>query len=184
LCHIHGLIDILPSRDAAGKTRKRYSKFAKFITFPISENRLRSSGCGPIMNDMLKKAHAIGRANSRESLKRGGYEANEMLMRGTLLADIPVELPEEIFETICLSDNVKIERIVSRGHASATGFWYDQEKSEFIFIVQGSAGLKFENERDIVILKTGDYLNIGAHVKHRVEWTDPTCNTVWLAVHY
>jgi len=46
----------LPSRDAAGKTRKRYSKFAKFITFPISENRLRSSGCGPIMNDMLKKA--------------------------------------------------------------------------------------------------------------------------------
>ena len=136
------------------------------------------------MNDKVKKALAVGRANSRISLKRGGFEAKEMPMRGTLLADIPVELPEEIFETICLSDNVKIERIVSRGHASTTGFWYDQEKSEFILIVQGSAGLKFENERDIVILKTGDYLNIGAHVKHRVEWTDPTCNTVWLAVHY
>jgi cupin 2 domain-containing protein len=136
------------------------------------------------MNDRVKKALAVGRANSRILLKRGGYEAKEMPIRGTLLADIPVELPEEIFETICLSDNVKIERIVSRGHASPTGFWYDQEKSEFILIVQGSAGLKFENERDIVILKTGDYLNIGAHVKHRVEWTDPTCDTVWLAVHY
>ncbi|MEJ2476938.1 MAG: phosphoribosylaminoimidazole carboxylase [Desulfobacterales bacterium] len=117
-------------------------------------------------------------------LKCSGHVPKEMLMRGSLLEDIPVELPEEIFDIICLSGNVKIERIVSRGHASPTGFWYDQEKSEFILIVQGSAGLKFENERDIVILKTGDYLNIGAHVKHRVEWTDPTCNTVWLAVHY
>jgi len=107
-----------------------------------------------------------------------------MPMRGSLLADIPAELPEEIFETICVSDTVKIERIVSGGHASPTGFWYDQERSEFILILQGSAGLKFENERDIVVLKTGDYLNIGAHVKHRLEWTDPTCATIWLAVHY
>jgi cupin 2 domain-containing protein len=51
-------------------------------------------------------------------------------------------------------------------------------------IVQGSAGLKIENEREIVVVKTGDYLNIGSHVKHRVEWTDPTCDTIWLAVHY
>jgi len=108
----------------------------------------------------------------------------DMPMKGTLIEDIPVELPEEIFDTICLSDNVKIERIVSRGHASPEGFWYDQERSEFILIVQGSAGLKLENERDIVVLKTGDYLNIGAHVKHRVEWTDSTCETIWLAVHY
>lgn len=105
-------------------------------------------------------------------------------MKGTLLGDIPVELPEEIFDTICLSDSVKIERIVSRGHASPEGFWYDQEKNEFILIVQGSAGLRIENERDIVVLKTGDYLNIGAHAKHRVEWTDPACDTIWLAVYY
>ena len=107
-----------------------------------------------------------------------------MTMRGTLLADIPVELPQEIFDTICVSDTVKIERIVSRGHASPKGFWYDQDRSEFILIVQGSAGLKIENERDTVVLKTGDYLNIGAHVKHRVEWTDPAGDTIWLAVHY
>jgi cupin 2 domain-containing protein len=105
-------------------------------------------------------------------------------MKGKLLEDIPAKLPEEIFDTICLSDNVKIERIVSRGHASPTGFWYDQDKSEFILIVQGSAGLKIDDERDIVVLKTGDYLIIGTHVKHRVEWTDPTCATIWLAVHY
>jgi len=108
----------------------------------------------------------------------------ELTMKGTLLEGIPVELPEEIFDTLCSTDNVRIERIVSRGHASPEGFWYDQENNEFILIVQGSAGLRLENESDIMVLKTGDYLNIGAHVKHRVEWTDPAGETIWLAVHY
>jgi cupin 2 domain-containing protein len=93
-------------------------------------------------------------------------------------------LPEEIFDTICSAERVKIERIVSRGHASPEGFWYDQERNEFVLVVRGSAGLRLEHEDDIVVLKSGDYLNIGAHIKHRVEWTDPTCETIWLAVHY
>jgi len=105
-------------------------------------------------------------------------------VKETLFEGIPAELPKEIFDTICATEGVKIERIVSRGHASPEGFWYDQEKNEFVLVVRGSAGLKLENEDDIVVLKTGDYLNIDAHVKHRVEWTDSTCETVWLAVHY
>ena len=107
-----------------------------------------------------------------------------MTVKGTLLEGIQVQLPEELIETICSSGSVKIERIVSRGHASPEGFWYDQERSEFVLVVRGSAGLKIENEEDIVVLKAGDYLNIGAHVKHRVEWTEPECETIWLAVHY
>jgi cupin 2 domain-containing protein len=107
-----------------------------------------------------------------------------MTVKGTLLEGIPAELPEEISQTICSTDSVRIERIVSRGHASPEGFWYDQEENEFVLVVRGRAGLKLENEDDIVVLKAGDYLNIGAHVKHRVEWTDPTCETIWLAVHY
>jgi cupin 2 domain-containing protein len=103
---------------------------------------------------------------------------------GSLLQGIPDELPEEIVVTICSNDNVTIERIVSRGHASPEGFWYDQEKDEFVLVVKGRAGLRFANEDDLVILKAGDYLTIGAHVRHRVEWTDPTCETIWLAVHY
>ena len=108
----------------------------------------------------------------------------ELPRRGTLFRNIPAQLPEEIFHTICRSDNVTIERIVSRGHASPEGFWYDQDKNEFILIVQGSAGIKLENESEMVVLTTGDYLDICAHVKHRVEWTDPAGDTIWLAVHY
>ena len=114
----------------------------------------------------------------------GGGEPKGMTMKGTLFKGIPAELPEEIFDAICSTESVRIERIVSRGHASPAGFWYDEEKNEFVLVVRGSAGLKLENEDDIVVLKAGDYLNIGAHVKHRVEWTDPTCETIWLSVHY
>jgi len=103
---------------------------------------------------------------------------------GSLLEGLPAELPEELFETICSTDSVKIERIVSKGHASPEGFWYNQSRNEFVLVVQGSAGLKIESEDDIVVLKAGDYLNIGSHVKHRVEWTDSSCETIWLAVHY
>ena len=102
----------------------------------------------------------------------------------SLFDDIPAELPEELFTTICASDSVRIERIVSRGHASPEGFWYDQDSNEFVFVVQGSAGLKFENEDHSVVLKAGEYLVIDAHVRHRVEWTDASCDTIWLAVHY
>jgi cupin 2 domain-containing protein len=97
---------------------------------------------------------------------------------------IPDELPEEFFDAIYSSANIVIERIVSRGHASPPGFWYDQEKKEFALVVKGSAGLKFENTDEVVVLAAGDYISIDAHVKHRVEWTDPACETIWLTVHY
>jgi cupin 2 domain-containing protein len=103
---------------------------------------------------------------------------------GSLLDGIPEELHEEIFDTICSTGNVVIERIVSQGHASPEGFWYDQDKNEFVLVVKGSAGLKLENENDLVVLKPGDYYNIGAHVKHRIEWTSSACETIWLAVYY
>lgn len=104
--------------------------------------------------------------------------------QGSLLAGIPENLPAELFETLCGRPGVKIERIVSCGHCSPEGFWYDQDTNEFVLVVQGSAGLRLENRDTPVALRAGDYLLIEAHVKHRVEWTDAACPTIWLAVHY
>lgn len=103
---------------------------------------------------------------------------------GSLYKDIPAELPEELFESICSTENVRIERIVSKGHASPEGFWYDQDWNEFVLVVQGSAGLLIEGRDEGVTLNAGDYLNIGSNIRHRVEWTDSACETIWLAVHY
>ncbi|MCF7974319.1 MAG: cupin domain-containing protein [Phycisphaerae bacterium] len=99
-----------------------------------------------------------------------------------LLDNIPEDLPEEIIETLAGNHQVRIERIVSQGHASPPDFWYDQDTTEFVLLLQGQARLTFRDHT--VDLNPGDYLTINAHQKHRVTWTDPDQPTVWLAVHY
>ena len=93
-------------------------------------------------------------------------------------------MPEEHFEEITAADTVKVERIISDGHSSPAGFWYDQDRSEWVLVLRGSAGLRFDDVDDVIELKPGDWINIPAHKKHRVEWTDPNDKTIWLAVHY
>lgn len=101
-----------------------------------------------------------------------------------IFADIPEKIPDEILETIITSRQFKIERIISSGHATADGYWYDQDKNEWVLVLKGNAGLLFEDKKEIVIMKVGDYINIPAHTKHRIEWTDPEEETIWLAIHY
>lgn len=102
---------------------------------------------------------------------------------GNLLADLPERLTEELFLTLADQGGAKIERIVSIGQASPPEFWYDQGRTEWVFLIAGSAGLLFEGETAALTLRPGDYLEIPAHRKHRVEWTDAAHPTVWLAVH-
>lgn len=96
---------------------------------------------------------------------------------------IPENLDEEIFQQLVDGDNVRIERIISRGHSSPESGWYDQDRNEWVLVLKGEAVLLLEDEQT-VNLKAGDYINIPAHKKHRVEWTDPDSETIWLAVHY
>ncbi len=51
-------------------------------------------------------------------------------------------------------------------------------------VLQGKASLLFENEEKPVLLSQGDYLNVPAHKKHRINWTDPNQKTIWLTVYY
>jgi len=100
-----------------------------------------------------------------------------------LLRKIPDGLPEELFETLVETGTVHIERIVSRGHASPENGWYDQDRNEFVLLIQGGARLEFEDRRQ-VDMGPGDWLEIPAHVKHRVAWTADAGPTIWLAVHF
>jgi cupin 2 domain-containing protein len=77
-----------------------------------------------------------------------------------------------------------LERIVSTGQATPEGRWYDQERNEWVAVLSGSAGLLFEGEAGIRVLRPGDHVLIPAHRRHRVAWTDPQQQTVWLAIHY
>ena len=99
-----------------------------------------------------------------------------------LFSNIPSNLPEELIETLIQSDGVRIERIVSHGHASPEGFWYDQDEHEWVVVLQGAARLQLEDKT--VDLRPGDPINLPAHTKHRVEWTTTEPPTIWLAVFY
>lgn len=105
-------------------------------------------------------------------------------MDSNLFRQIPSVLPDELVEILALSSQVRIERIVSRGHASPPGFWYDQQWHEFVLLVSGRARLTFADGPRTIELAAGDWLDIRARDRHRVEWTDPEQETIWLAVHY
>jgi len=91
---------------------------------------------------------------------------------------------EEIVEVLHASDAVRIERIISLGHASPPNFWYDQPNEEWVLLIRGAARLRFEDEPVARSLTPGDYCHIAAHRRHRVDWTDPRTPTIWLAIHH
>ncbi len=101
-----------------------------------------------------------------------------------IFSDIPESLNDEFFQDIFKNESFRIERIVSKGHSSKKDFWYDQDKNEWVILLKGFAKLLFQDDTKPVTLKPGDWINIPAHKKHRVEWTDPDKETIWLAIHY
>lgn len=102
-------------------------------------------------------------------------------MSKNLFENIPDTLPEEFMETLHKSDSVTIERIVSRGHSSPEGFWYCDDRAEFVLLLSGGAVIEFEDKEEI--LQPGDYILIPSRCKHRVSETSEKTNSVWLAVY-
>ena len=96
---------------------------------------------------------------------------------------VPGPAEEEFFEQLAGSAPVRVERIVSHGHCSPQSGWYDQGHSEFVIVLAGAARLEFEGGSNAELRK-GDWLEIAPHCRHRVAWTQPDTDTVWLAVHY
>lgn len=101
-----------------------------------------------------------------------------------LFADIPDKLPDELVTGLAGNGHVRIERIVSWGQASPGEGWYDQDEDEWVLLVKGAARLLFEQGNRAVAMQAGDHIHIPAHCRHRVEWTDPEQESVWLAVFF
>jgi cupin 2 domain-containing protein len=100
-----------------------------------------------------------------------------------IFTSIPENIQEEMFEDLLKTDQIRIERILSKGQSSPAEGWYDQAEHEWVMVLEGSGVLLFEDGRKITLNK-GDFYHIPAHVRHRVAWTDPDRVTVWLAVFY
>ena len=105
------------------------------------------------------------------------------MKKESLLASIPADLSQEFLKEIINTGHIRIEQIVSKGHTSPEKDWYDQDENEWVLVVKGTGELTFESGEK-VLLTAGDYINIDAHKKHRVTWTEPEEETVWLAIFY
>ena len=101
-----------------------------------------------------------------------------------LLRDLPDAGASEITDALVARPGLRIERIVSFGQANPQGFWYDQAEAEWVVLLAGAARLRFEDETQARALGPGDWVEIAAHRRHRVEWTEPGQPTIWLAVFY
>lgn len=104
-----------------------------------------------------------------------------------LLRDLPPPGADESFESLLERPGVRVERIVSHGHSTPPGQWYDQAQDEWVMVLSGGARLAIEvagegRERELE-LGPFDAVFLPAHCRHRVIATDPGQPTVWLAVH-
>ena len=59
---------------------------------------------------------------------------------GNVFADVADRLDDEQVVELLSTAGLRIERIVSTGHASPPGFWYDQDRAEWVVLLAGSAG--------------------------------------------
>lgn len=104
---------------------------------------------------------------------------------GQLWRELPaLPLAAEVFDDLLRRPGLRIERIVSDGQCSPPDFWYEQEEHEWILLLAGEARLRFADEAASRHLRCGDYLDIAAGRRHRVDWTPAGQATVWLAVFY
>jgi len=119
--------------------------------------------------------------NNEQSVRMGRHRDGEL---HNLYENLPADSPEEIVETLLSGEKVRLQRIVSIGHASPEGFWYDQPDDEWVVVLRGEAKLRFDGQAAPIMMRTGDHVIIPAHRKHRVEWTAPEEPTIWLALHW
>ena len=101
---------------------------------------------------------------------------------GNLLAgECPANGTEQV-QVLLEQPGLRLERIHSCGAASPDDFWYDQDETEWVLLLRGSARLQFADEAQPRDLSVGETLLIPAHRRHRVLATDGPPGTLWLAL--
>lgn len=105
-------------------------------------------------------------------------------MNANLFDNLTQNPETELTDLLLAQPGIRIERIVSNGQSSPPGFWYDQEWAEWVVVLCGNARLRFKDDPEPREMKPGDHVYIAAGRRHRVDSTDGSAPTLWLAVHF
>lgn len=92
-------------------------------------------------------------------------------------------LEKEYFEQLINEKSFYVERIVSKGHVTPKGEWYDQGRDEWVMLLQGEAEILYDDLSGDKMY-AGDCLLIPAHKRHRVIYTSEEPECIWLAIHF
>ncbi|KWC66038.1 cupin domain-containing protein [Burkholderia ubonensis] len=106
------------------------------------------------------------------------------LQTGNLFSPKGTRGGDERIDVLVTGQRLNVERIVSMGHASPEGFWYDDSRAEWVALLSGAAVLEFEEDSTLHEMRPGDYVLIEPHCRHRVAWTHAEEQTVWLAIYH
>ncbi|HCL80260.1 MAG TPA: hypothetical protein DIC53_09875 [Synergistaceae bacterium] len=108
-------------------------------------------------------------------------ERERDVVRGSLTGFPPFHGEGERTLGILEREGLRLETILSRGHVSPPGFWYDQDEDEWVAVLQGEGEIEFDGGRR-ERLHQGDWVLLPAGLRHRVSHTssDPAC--LWLAL--
>lgn len=90
------------------------------------------------------------------------------------------DAPEQFEKILDGPQGLLVERIISHGHVTPEGQWYDQIRDEWVVVIEGDAVLGYEDGSEISLAQ-GDSVFIPRHVRHRVLHTSSPC--IWLAIH-
>jgi hypothetical protein len=67
-------------------------------------------------------------------------------LSGNLTANLPVAAPDEVFESLLETADVRLQRIVSAGQVTPVGEWLVQNWDEWVVLLMGGATLWIEGE--------------------------------------
>jgi cupin 2 domain-containing protein len=103
-----------------------------------------------------------------------------------LFDDVPAAGKEEWIDVLLAGRDgarATIERIVSRGGRAPIEGAFDQDWTEFVVLLRGTARLVALGPDETFDLKEGDWLEIPPRRRHYVASTSQEPPCVWLAVH-
>ena len=90
---------------------------------------------------------------------------------------------EEYTEILLSGENWRLERIVSRGHISPPGFWYEQTEDEWVMVIQGTGEIMWADGLRCVLNK-GESVLIPRYCRHRVSMTSAETECIWLCLFF
>lgn len=94
--------------------------------------------------------------------------------------DARPDMPEYMETLLTGAGGLVLERIISRGHTTAPGEWYEQKLDEWVAVLRGNARIGYADGTEVALAE-GDSLILPNGLRHRVSYSSSPC--IWLALH-